>query len=292
MRTFLKRIYYSSTRPVLQAAMDRINAGFALTYHRFEEKAGADPVRGMAVTPDVFLRQIALLRERGPFLRIDDMIHSRSTSTPRFCLTFDDGYRDNATILPGLLAELNVPCCVYVTAGFVGGQMKRLPHDEEAGFDAPAMTPSELRELSRNPLVTIGCHTWRHPRLNRFDPKLWREETVSAKKWIEDTIGREVRHFAFPYGQEADIAWPYVPAFFANTGFASVASNFGGSNANPNADFFPSERPVLWHIRRVPAIASTDRAVLTGWVTGMANLEEIRRPRRRLVPAPSPAGNV
>ncbi len=285
MRRFLKRVYYSATRNLLDTAARRLNAGFALTYHRFEATPGTDPVRGMAVTPDVFRRHIRIHQALGSFVRVEDLVGTRGTPSPRFCLTFDDGYLDNATVLPPLLEELNVPCCVYVTAGFVAGKFKRLPHDEAIGFDAPAMTATQLRELSRHPLVTIGCHSYHHPRFAAFEPKQWREEIISAKKWIEDTIGREVRHFAFPYGQETDIAWPYVPAFFANAGFTTVASNFGGSNANPNPDHFPAERPQLWHIKRAPAIAGVDPLLVSGWTLGMANLEEIRRPRRFLLPA-------
>jgi peptidoglycan/xylan/chitin deacetylase (PgdA/CDA1 family) len=286
MRRFFKRVYFSATRSLLDSAARRVNAGFALTYHRFEARAGADPLPGMAVTVETFRRQIQILRQVGPFVRVDDLISTHTSPSPRFCLTFDDGYRDNAALLPALLDELQVPCCIYVTAGFVAGAFKRLPHDEALGFDAPAMTASQLRTLSRHPLVTIGCHSFRHPRFNAFEPRLWREETVVAKKWIEEVIGREVRHFAFPYGQESDVAWPYVSAHFADAGFTSIASNFGGSNANPNQDRFPSQRPRLWHIKRAPAITSEDPLILTSWALGMANLEDIRRPRRFLDIAP------
>jgi peptidoglycan/xylan/chitin deacetylase (PgdA/CDA1 family) len=294
VRAWLKRLYYGATRPALIAAAARDRAAFALTYHRFEDRPGADPLPGMAITAERFRLQVQRLRALGPFVSVDDLIAPRATPTPRFCLTFDDGYRDNLTVLRPLLDELAVPACIYVTAGFVAGKLRRLPHDEAVPFDAPALSPSELRELARHPRVTIGCHSFHHPRLTPYDPRVWREEIVVAKRWIEDAIGREVRHFAFPYGQVEDVDWPAVAETFLDAGYVSVASNFGGSVAHPNPDAHPAGRPRLFHLKRVPSIASVDPLILRAWVMGMANLEEVRRPRRYLAAGADfpPSGSV
>jgi peptidoglycan/xylan/chitin deacetylase (PgdA/CDA1 family) len=66
-----------------------------------------------------------------------------------------------------------------------------------------AMTWDEIRALARDPLVTIGAHTRRHyalARLTRDQARLEIEESVLR---LEHEIGRPVRHFSFPYGDEA-----------------------------------------------------------------------------------------
>jgi len=65
------------------------------------------------------------------------------------------------------------------------------------------MNWDELREIARDPLVTIGAHTRRHyalAKLSRAQAQLEIEDSVLR---IEHELGRAVRHFSFPYGDEA-----------------------------------------------------------------------------------------
>lgn len=61
----------------------------------------------------------------------------------------------------------------------------------------------ELRDLAADPLVTIGAQTRRHlalGRLTRAEARLEMEESLQR---LEHELGRRIRHFSFPYGDDA-----------------------------------------------------------------------------------------
>lgn len=65
-----------------------------------------------------------------------------------------------------------------------------------------AMTWGEIRELARDPLVTIGAHTRRHYAIAPLSLAEARLEIMESTRRIEAELGRPVRHFSFPYGDE------------------------------------------------------------------------------------------
>lgn len=111
------------------------------------------------------------------------------------CFTFDDGYLDTYTIAFPTLAKLNVPFCVYMTRDFYRGTSK--PVWDTA---AQMMDVGQLKEMSRNPLCTIGVHTCTHPRLSTLDMDAQRQEIADCKSDLEGLLGREIRHLAYPHG--------------------------------------------------------------------------------------------
>ena len=60
----------------------------------------------------------------------------------------------------------------------------------------------ELRELARDPLVTIGAHTRSHFALAKLSENDARDEIQESVAGIETELGRPCRHFSFPYGDE------------------------------------------------------------------------------------------
>jgi peptidoglycan/xylan/chitin deacetylase (PgdA/CDA1 family) len=78
----------------------------------------------------------------------------------------------------------------------------------EAGIDMAkqcrdqVMTWDEIRDLARDPLVTIGAHTRYHYALGRLMPDDARAEMVESIKRIEGELGARCAHFSYPYGCE------------------------------------------------------------------------------------------
>jgi peptidoglycan/xylan/chitin deacetylase (PgdA/CDA1 family) len=76
----------------------------------------------------------------------------------------------------------------------------------EAGIDQLALTRSlcldwdELRDLGRDPALTIGAHTLTHPMLAKHPLHVAQPEIVEAKYRIEFELGRPVHHLAYPVG--------------------------------------------------------------------------------------------
>ena len=70
--------------------------------------------------------------------------------------------------------------------------------------DAKTLTPEDLRQLAASDIVTIGAHTVDHVRL-RDRPAREQQDTISGSKAeLEQSIGRAVSHFAYPFGHRDD----------------------------------------------------------------------------------------
>jgi peptidoglycan/xylan/chitin deacetylase (PgdA/CDA1 family) len=64
-----------------------------------------------------------------------------------------------------------------------------------------ALDLEELKRLSRHELVTIGGHAETHLPLNSLQKADAFGEMVRNKQMLESVIQREVRHFAYPFGE-------------------------------------------------------------------------------------------
>jgi peptidoglycan/xylan/chitin deacetylase (PgdA/CDA1 family) len=62
------------------------------------------------------------------------------------------------------------------------------------------MSWDELRELAKDPLVTIGAHTKSHLALAKLSEADARAEMAESIARIERELGRPCRHFSYPYG--------------------------------------------------------------------------------------------
>jgi peptidoglycan/xylan/chitin deacetylase (PgdA/CDA1 family) len=70
--------------------------------------------------------------------------------------------------------------------------------------DAGTLTPEELLQLAASDTATIGAHTVDHVRL-RDHPARDQQDTISgSKQKLEESTGRAVSHFAYPFGHLDD----------------------------------------------------------------------------------------
>ena len=124
-----------------------------LIYHRV--LATHDPLQPDIPDAALFRRHMHLLaRQFRPLPLLEAVRRLREGSLPAraVCVTFDDGYADNAAIALPLLQQSGVPATFFVSTGFLeGGRMfndtvfevvRRLPEgtlspDEVPGLDAP-----------------------------------------------------------------------------------------------------------------------------------------------------------
>lgn len=66
-------------------------------------------------------------------------------------------------------------------------------------LDRP-LTTAELKELAREPLITIGNHTRDHALLSRASADEIRNQIVAAQAYLEGLVGSPVRTIAYPDG--------------------------------------------------------------------------------------------
>ncbi len=111
-----------------------------------------------------------------------------SKSKMSFAFTFDDGYKDNLSIVAPLMNKLGIPFTVFITTDYIQSN------------DRKYLTPNDIKELSHDFDVEIGSHTKSHPRLTTCNTKDATKELIYSKKWLEDLIGKEVDTFSYPQG--------------------------------------------------------------------------------------------
>jgi peptidoglycan/xylan/chitin deacetylase (PgdA/CDA1 family) len=70
----------------------------------------------------------------------------------------------------------------------------------EALLDEYFLSQEELSELARHPLAGIGAHTTSHAALSVLSDEDMEAEMSVNRHFLENLIGKEVSHFAYPYG--------------------------------------------------------------------------------------------
>ncbi|MBR1783967.1 MAG: polysaccharide deacetylase family protein [Bacteroidales bacterium] len=159
--------------------------------------AAGDTVAGrLEVDLDRVTRKIDALLQMGMcFCSIGDVPGRVSTRQSFVSVTFDDGYLDTYTLAYPALKARNIPFCVYATRDFYMGMAW-----PQWSPSAKMMSSSQLKELSLDPLCTIGVHTCTHPHLDMLPAETQRQELAVCKQDLEQLIGREVVHMAYPHG--------------------------------------------------------------------------------------------
>ena len=82
------------------------------------------------------------------------------------------------------------------------------------------LTVEQLRELARDPLVTIAAHSHCHNLLDQIPPAEARESIARSRQLLEDWTGQHVRHFAYPNGNHN----PTLEAIVSDLGFTSAVA--------------------------------------------------------------------
>ncbi|WP_329067531.1 polysaccharide deacetylase family protein [Streptomyces sp. NBC_01429] len=128
-------------------------------------------------------------------------------------LTFDDGFAD----LPGPTAEAlaarALPATAYLTTGaLTPGRTSLLP-------PAPMMALGQAGLLGAYG-VEVGAHTVTHPQLDTLRAPALHRELYDSKRALEDVLGREVAHLAYPHGYNSAA----VRRAAARAGYASAVA--------------------------------------------------------------------
>jgi peptidoglycan/xylan/chitin deacetylase (PgdA/CDA1 family) len=98
---------------------------------------------------------------------------------------------------------------------------------------------SELDSLAGEPDVTIGAHTLSHPMLAKLGSFVAMDEIDGSKAYLERRLGREVQHFAYPFG-DPSVAGPREFGLVRKAGFVTAVTTrpghvFSGHGAHLHA---------------------------------------------------------
>lgn len=125
----------------------------------------------------------------------------------------------------------------------------------------------QIELLSRNPLVTIGAHTVNHYMLSQLTPAEVRHEILESKRRLEYKLGKEVHHFAYPYGRKGEADKREFKLLKACGFKTAVTTRF--------AAILPAHRHHLECLPRIFIPDSVDdhflNQLVNGTLTGIAN---------------------
>src|SRR4051812_9732838 len=218
-----------------------------LMYHPVSDMV-APSFAGYTVTPSQFAAQVRALTRLGASSISPEELraaHLDGRALPRrpVVITFDDGFRDCLRHAAPVLHAAGLRATMYVVAGLLGGTSRWMAPE---GLDLPLVTSSQARELEQ---AGIECqsHSLTHKRLAELEsPEIARELSVS-RRVLEDELGHEVRHLAYPHGSfdqrvtAAAAEAGYLSAFSTRTGKALAHDDM---LALPRVNVDGRERPI------------------------------------------------
>lgn len=133
-----------------------------------------------------------------------------------------------------------------------------------------SLTWQQVKELSTEPLVSIGSHTVNHYPLHSLSRDESRWEMAESKRILEEKIGKPVKHFCYPIGsygaKEIELA--------GELGYASATTV-------KMHNIFNEHRQHVFALPRIMVNALTTEKILTLQVNGL--LPAVRSRGRRVV---------
>jgi peptidoglycan/xylan/chitin deacetylase (PgdA/CDA1 family) len=211
--------YYSSLRP-FRDLFGRGNP--ILTYHKLGPRPGRVRLKGLYLSERLFQRQLMELKADG-FTQGNLAACAGPLAGRRIAITFDDGYVN--VLRHGLrpLADNGFKAMVFLVADLLG-QFNQwdVPLGEAR---EPMMDAAQVREwLAAG--HDIGSHTLTHPYLTQLPLSQAREEITASRKRLEDTFGRRIEHFCYPYGDWNEAVQDLVAA----AGYRTACTTVPGVN--------------------------------------------------------------
>jgi len=108
-------------------------------------------------------------------------------------------------------------------------------HDDVKHLKNHIADMSAVKEISKDPLCTIGAHSMGHYMLSKLNPEVLNWEMEQSKITLERELGQPVEHFAYPYGF-AQASGPREFRAARNLGFKTAVTTRHGVLYAANAE--------------------------------------------------------
>jgi peptidoglycan/xylan/chitin deacetylase (PgdA/CDA1 family) len=163
-----------------------------LCYHQIRDWKASDSktAKDYIVPIDVFKAQMKMLADSGYHTILADQLYdylNNGTALPSkpIVLTFDDTDVDQYTVAEPTLTKYGFKGIYFVMTVSIGR-----PH---------YMNKEQIKSLSDKG-NDIGSHTWDHHNVKKYQGKDWEIQIDKPTKTLEAITGKNIQHFAYPFG--------------------------------------------------------------------------------------------
>lgn len=163
-----------------------------LTYHHIEplDAAKAAGHESLTVDPKIFEEQMSYLNDHGyrsiSGEELPQALSSHQQLGKVAVVTIDDGYNDFYNYAFPIIKKYNITSNIMIPTGLM----------ENPGY----LSWSQLKEMVDSGLVHAYDHTWSHYSVSSGDESKIELEIMTAKKQLEEHLGKTVTIFTFPFG--------------------------------------------------------------------------------------------
>jgi peptidoglycan/xylan/chitin deacetylase (PgdA/CDA1 family) len=167
------------------------------------------------VDSGVFDQQMAYIASSGyTAISADTLANALKTRSPLpakpIVITMDDGYKDNFEYAFPIIQKYNLVANIMIPTGLM----------ENSGW----LTWSDLKTMVDSGKFNAYDHTWSHAALGGASAEKVQTEVMTAKKQLEEHLGKAVNVFAYPYGSESAT----VAQILSQNGFTLAFSTIPG----------------------------------------------------------------
>jgi len=155
-----------------------------------------------SITPSMFSDQMSILK-RLRFTPInltqyEEYLSGRSKLPKKpVIITFDDCYQECIDYAVPILKENGFTAVFYVPTDYVGKKSHWIV--PELGVEFPLINWETIKRLDLEG-YQIGSHSLSHPHLAEIEPTECFDELKKSREILEEKLGHEVVHLAYPYG--------------------------------------------------------------------------------------------
>lgn len=231
-----------------------------------------------SITPKTFKLHMKIVKLLGfKSINLDQLEEYRNgkTTLPRkpILITFDDCFQESVDHAIPILGSNGYTAVFFVPTECIGGESHWLM--PELGIEFPIVDWRTVKFLDSNGFQ-IGSHTMSHPHLSEMSPDDCYKELKGSREALEDHLGHEIVHLAYPYGDFNE----RVQSIAAEAGYRSAYSCIEGLAREENDPL------------ALPRVYIKGQDTLPDFISKLHTAHKWQTPRKLLLYANSKIGGV
>jgi peptidoglycan/xylan/chitin deacetylase (PgdA/CDA1 family) len=234
-----------------------------LTWHAVEDLASP-----ITVARSTFEHQVAFLASGE--VRVVPLAEIGAAPDNTVALTFDDAFVSFTEYAWPRLLDAGLPATVFVVADCVGGRNRWGGRTERGIPDLPLADWDALARVADQG-AEMGCHSRRHPRLDKIDKAALEDETLGAREMLRERFGVVPTSYGYPYGAAGPRERDVIARHFER----AVTTEHRGLGDSEDPCLLP--RLDLFYFNRPGALNAFGRPGFSARITARAALRRIRQ---------------